>query len=158
MSAKLKYSDHLDMLVALVTHLSATRFKSRTPNRLANSLGLDQGEVTRVLTGFRGLFRESRTTDSKTGEKFYTLHLRYALRSQDAGDEGSEDVSREPLPGDQLTALIDFIRHTSAQERLASTTALELKWTKLGVWITAAVATLGALISAGLLSWLGLVK
>ena len=59
MSEKLKYSDHIDVLVALVTHLAATSYKSRTPGGLATSLGLDPTKVKSALKGFRGLFRES---------------------------------------------------------------------------------------------------
>lgn len=144
------------MLVALVTHLAVTRYKSRTPKGLADSLSFDHSEVDTVLTGFRGLFHESVKTHRDTGEKFYTLHLRYALRSQDTGDEGDEELAREPIPGDQLIALIDFIRHSAEQERFAETTRLELASTKRIAWIAAASAIIAALIGAGVLGWLGL--
>lgn len=55
----LRYVDHQDLLLALVTYFSATRWKSRTPTLLARDLALDRDEITRTLTSFRGLFRES---------------------------------------------------------------------------------------------------
>jgi hypothetical protein len=156
MPEKPKYGEYLDTLVALVTHLAATRYKSRTPHGIATSLSLDHDEVQTVLKGFRGLFHESAEADRKTGEKYYTVHLRYALRSQDDGKEGDEELAREPLPGDQLIALIDFIRHSAEQERFEETTRQELKSTRRIAWIAAASAIIAALISAGALSWLGL--
>ncbi|MFT5181124.1 MAG: hypothetical protein ACI8S3_001003 [Alphaproteobacteria bacterium] len=66
-------------------------------------------------------------------------------------------MAREPLAGDQLVALIDFILHSAEQERFTETTRKELQSTKRVAWVAAAGAIAAALISAGLLRWLGLV-
>lgn len=58
--AELRFTKHFDTLIALVTHLSSTHYKSRTPAHIAKALGLDAKEVLEVLQRFPGFFRRSR--------------------------------------------------------------------------------------------------
>ncbi len=132
----LNYTENIDVLMALVTHLALTRRKSRTPANLASDLGFGGSDVERVLNGFPSLFRRSKNTSKETGEHFYTLHHRFALRTQEGGD----DPAREPLSDAQLGTLVSFITAMENSER---------QWRALRVpVICAAIAAAAALFVA----------
>lgn len=143
--AKVKYSDHVETLIALVTHLGMTRYKSRTPSKIAESLDLDQQEVIFILEHFRGLFRKSKNTSS-SGEHFYTLQLRYARRwlaqEPQEGEEDPEPV--EPINSDSLTALLNYILEMVEQEQ---TTTRQSSSNKI-VIIASVIAAISALCGA----------
>jgi hypothetical protein len=122
-----KYSDNLETLVALTTHLAMTEYKSRTPSALSEYLSLDYGDVLFVLKHFKGLFRESLGRSKKykepdgTPEHQYWLQLRYArwyLEGKNE-DEDSEEKSKPepPLDPEYLIALLDFITKMVDQEK-----------------------------------------
>ena len=112
---KLKYSDHMDVLMALTSHLALTRKKSRTPSYLAKDLGVTKSEVETVLDGFSGIFRRSKNKTKEGNEHFYTLHYRFALRSQ-ATDDDDKDIG-QPLSDSQLSSLVNFITMMQNSER-----------------------------------------
>jgi len=111
MAKKALYSHHLDTIVALVSYLAITNAKSRTPSRLATDLSLDEKEVQFVLDNFKSLFRKSKKPSPQNTQYFYTLHTRYAFRSQATDDD--DDVIREPLPPDYLSKILDFISNAA---------------------------------------------
>src|SRR5262247_3654812 len=98
------YTNYFDTLVALVTHLSSINAESRTVPNMARDLALEPEEVRGVVTKFPAFFRQSRTA-SQEGERFYTVHLRYARRY----DRQGERVPTEPLSPEELTTLLDLI-------------------------------------------------
>jgi hypothetical protein len=46
-SKHIRYSDHLDTLIALTTYLALVKERSRSPFGLTRDLGLEESEVTR---------------------------------------------------------------------------------------------------------------
>jgi hypothetical protein len=105
------YTKHFDTLVALVTHLSNTQYISRTPQGIADALGLKRNEVQKVLDTFPGFFRRSRNKHS-SGEHYYTVHLRHARRSLDSNQERDS----APLRPEETQALFSLISIMVAQE------------------------------------------
>jgi len=137
MPRALRYSDHLEALIALVTHLAMTDWSMRTPPNLAKALSIEETEIQYVLDNFKGLFRRSQKTSKKTGVHFYTLQIRYArqwLEEQAGDDEGPQ---KPPLEVEYLTTLLEFVTHKAAEERSRS----------LG-FITAWIAAGGSLLVA----------
>ena len=121
-----RYTDKADVLIALVSNLAVTRKKSLRATIIAEDLGLDPVEVTLALQTFKGLFRQSKRVHKETKQHFYTLHLRYALRSQaraaneQADEEADEDdVARQPLSDEQIAMLFEFVARMVEQERTA---------------------------------------
>jgi len=106
LSSMSKYTNNIDILIALISHLGTTKFLSRTPKKLAKSLGLSHKDVTAALENFPNIFRKSIDRHVK-GEYWYTLHLRYGLRGQLNSDD--EDVERDPLSDAQMGLLFDFV-------------------------------------------------
>ena len=142
------YTAYFDSLVALVTHLSSTNSESRTVPNMARSLGLKPETVRGVVTNFPAFFRESRT-ESEEGEKFYTVHLRYARRYNKEG----ERVDTEPLSPAELTTLLDLISKMVAQEYETSRMQLDMRernrhlfWTSLITMFAAITAAVVAII------------
>ena len=141
------YTAYFDSLVALVTHLSSTKSESRTVPNMARSLGLKPDTVRSVVTQFPAFFRESRTESE--GEKFYTVHLRYARRYNKEG----ERVDTEPLSPGELTTLLDLISKMVAQEYETSRLQLDMRernrnlfWTSLITMFAAITAAVVAII------------
>jgi hypothetical protein len=139
------YTKHFDTLVALVTHLSSIDGESRTVPRMAESLGLEPEEVRSVVTTFPAFFRQSRPE----GEKYYTVHLRYARRY----NKKNEKVDTEPLSPQELTTLLDLISKMVAQEFESSRLQLDMRernrhlfWTSLITMFAAITAAVVAIV------------
>jgi hypothetical protein len=144
---KVKYSDYVNTLIALVTHLGMTHYKSRTPAKIAKHLNLDVVDVKNVLESFTGLFRRS-STISSNGEYYYTLQLRYARRWLDQdNDEGEEDREpREPIGADYLSALLNFILKMVEQEHAGARQISANRITIVASVIAAVSASLSAIM------------
>lgn len=140
----MRYSEHLDVMTALVTYLALTARKSRTPRYLAADLSLPEDDVRAVFETFPGLFRESARTDS-AGQHFYTLHARYALRADDdADDDGAE------LPGvraEILKVLLDYIAQRAQSEQSRANLESELAGTRRNAQLAATAATAAAVLA-----------
>jgi hypothetical protein len=142
------YTRHFDTLVALVTYLSSTNSESRTVPSMAEDLALETAEVRDVLTTFPAFFRQSPKTNS-AGERFYTVHLRYARRY----DKQGERVDTKPLTPEELTTLLDLISKMVAQEYETSRLHLDMRernrnlfWTSLITMFAAITAAVVAII------------
>jgi hypothetical protein len=163
------YSRHLDNLLALITYLALTRWRSRSPNGLSRDLGLDETAITTTLNGFPGLFRKSRSmypTDAGP-QSSYTLHARYAQRRPRAADqstnvfpattenlaslsdpESTQDGTGEELNADMLRALLDFVTEQARAERESYQQRRSQIWLFAGVFIAAIASVIAAIIQA----------
>jgi hypothetical protein len=140
------YTEHLDALVALVTNLAMTEWKSRTPTILAKELALDYDEVVYVLDRFKGLFRKSygRKEYEDRQEPFYWLQLRWARRYVEEATE--DDVAlKEPLEADYLSTLLDFILTMVEQEQAAERQQMANRTALYSSWLAAVVVVLGVI-------------
>jgi hypothetical protein len=150
MTERFLYSDHLETIIALVTNLGMTRYKSRTPTALAKYLSLDKDEVNLVLQNFKGLFRESIIKSKKTNEPFYTLQLRYSRRwledDAEEQDEDAPDNQREPLEADYMATLLGFISEMVANEQAEKRQLIANRSATVGAWIAAGAAFIAAII------------
>ena len=145
-----RYSENLDTLIALVTNLAMTRFKARTPSKLAKRLSLDESEVLLVLENFKGLFRRSRRKKSKSGEYYYTLQLRYARRwlEENSENEGEDDPEpQEPLEAEYLATLLNFVTSQADHEQAYKRQKSSNFTTLVGAWVAAVAAIIAAILS-----------
>ncbi|WP_185825824.1 hypothetical protein [Xanthomonas sp. SI] len=133
---KPRYSENLETLIALVTHLAMTDWAARSPPNLAKALSIEQSEIEGVLESFKGLFRKSKNTSKKTGAYFYTLQLRHAR--QWLQDEEDEDSKRPPLEQEYLSTLLEFISHR-AQEESGHSLGIVTAWVAAGASILIAI-------------------
>jgi len=144
MKIQTPYSDNLDVLVALVTYLAMTDFKSNTPSYVAETLALDVKKVRDTLQSFDGLFRESKNP-AENGEKYYTLHLRYALRWTQNDESNGE--SKEPLRAEYLDTLLNFITRMVEQEQTNQRQFSSNRATLTAAWVAAGVAFFSVICS-----------
>jgi len=142
------YTKYFNTLVALVTHLSSINAESRTVANMSRDLALEADEVMGVVTRFPAFFRQSRTA-SEEGERFYTVHLRYARRY----DRDGKRSATQPLSPEELTTLLDLISKMVAQEYETSRLYLDMKernrnlfWTSLITMFAAITAAVVAII------------
>jgi hypothetical protein len=167
-----RYSEHLDTLLALITYLALTRWRSRSPNGLARDLGLDEATVTAALDSFPGLFRKSADVyETAAGTQHsYTLHARYARRRPSGVDPvaevsagtknlaalrdpgSSQDGTGEELDADTLRMLLDFVSERARAERESHQHMRSQRVLILGVFVAAAASVLAAVIQA-IRSW-----
>ena len=148
MSQLARYSEHREVLTALVSYLALTQQKSRTPTGLANDLGFGTDEVQAALHGFPGLFRRSRNPSKRSdraGEHFYTLHVRFATRKVEAEREDASD--EPPLASGYLEALLNIISSRAGHELEHAREEMRGRLTLVGAWIAAAAAIVAAIIS-----------
>ena len=101
------------ILTALICHLSATHWKSRTPSEIAGSLAMERSEVERILLAYSGFFRESKNKQEGTKEQMFTVHFRYVLRRRDHGTNAS--VS-DPLTSEQIAVMLNLLTEMIAAE------------------------------------------
>jgi hypothetical protein len=137
------YTENFNTLVALVTYLASTEFKSRTIPPMARELGLDLEEASAVLQKFTGFFRKSIYVDER-GEHSYTLHLRFARRRLE-----DKVVSSDPLKPEELTTLLDLISKMVANENETSRLYLDLEQRNRTLLWTNMITMIAALVAAG---------
>lgn len=135
------YTEHLDILTALVTQLAVNPKWSRTLKWLADDLSLPQDEVRDALGKFPSLFREH--------EGFYSLHARAALRHEDEAPE---------LRADILKVLLDYVLNRTAGEVTQSQfrdNLREARRSSRTAAVLAAVAAAASIVAAILAGVLG---
>lgn len=147
MASRPRYSDHVDLLLALVTYLALTWERARSPHGTARDLGLEEADVEQTLRSFPGLFRRSRTPSGITpvgNQHMYTLHARYARRR--CGPGSDPQGAGEELDADQLRALLDFITEQARLEKESHRHALSQVWVLVGIFIAAAASLVSAVV------------
>jgi hypothetical protein len=133
-----KYSDHQETLIALVTHLAMTDYSSRTPTHLSKALSIDAEEIRIVLEKYKSLFRRSLRKSPDSGDFYYSLQIRYA--KQWLIESEPEESKKPPLEPEYLTKLLDFIISKSSEERSNRI----FLW---GSWITSIVSLIVAALA-----------
>ena len=115
MGGEMRYSDHVDYLIASVIYLGTQKgWWARTPTAMASELSLNSEHLKTVFEGFPGIFRKS-ARPSSTGEHFYALQARYAQRTQYREREEITDIP--PLETDKIRLIYDFILKSADDER-----------------------------------------
>jgi hypothetical protein len=164
---RIQYSDHLDVLLALIAYFALAKWRSRSPNGLARDLGLAEERIQAALTGFPGLFRVGREPQPTAvgDQSTYTLHARYARRrhqlqepgpgavteNQDADERSrslsdpvpQQDGAGEELDADMLRALLDFVSQEARAEREGRQHRISQFWIGVGVLIAAVTGIVG---------------
>jgi hypothetical protein len=164
-----RYSDHLDMLLALITYLALTQWRSRSSNALATELCLPEDQITSVLDDFPSLFRKNPELHPTPvgGQPSYTLHARYARRrpremdsvvpplpkaanelAASSAPDPAQDGTGEELDADSLRMLLDFVSDRATAEQESMQSRLSQRWLLLGVAIAAAASIVAAIIQA----------
>ena len=163
-----RYYTHLDILLALITYMALTRWRSRSPNGLARDLGLDEAKIVTGLDSFPGLFRKSTELHPTAAgpQPSYTLHARYARRRPMGVDPVSEvpagsknlaalsdaeftqDGTGEELDADTLRALLDFVSAQARAERESRQHASSQRWLVVGIFLAASASVIAAIIQA----------
>lgn len=111
----MKYSDNVDYLIASVIYLATQRgWWARTPANLAEELSLDRKRLAQVFEGFPGIFRKSKRP-SPTGEHYFALQARYALRTDYGQKEESTDIL--PLKTEEVRLIYDFVLKSADDEK-----------------------------------------
>lgn len=135
---KPSYSENLDILVAVITHLGYTDWNMRSPKNLAKTLAIEEKKVLYVLNNFPAFFRQSKYVSSQ-GTIFYQPHVRYAIRWKD--EDSSESESKEiPLEPSTINALIDVAVKCADQQRRHALGYLT-------VTVAACVSIIGAIVA-----------
>ena len=118
--ARMRYSDHVDELIALVRFLALTEAASRTPRGLARDLSLDRANVDAVLFGFPGIFRRSpNPVPTEEGPlPGFTLHCRYAQRDHEKRARAEDRAEVLPvLQAEYLRMMLQFISDQATAEQ-----------------------------------------
>lgn len=138
--AETPYSDNLEILTALISHLGLVQNKSRVPSRIAVSIGWERAEVERVLNEFKGIFRKSSRRSPKTKQHYYTLQLRYSLKHSEyqkaednkiSSDEARKEFNQpgSPLEVSDIISLIEYVSNRAEQETARHLTLKEIHQT-----------------------------
>jgi hypothetical protein len=143
--AKKSYSRDIDILIALVSYLSMTEYRSMRPSKIAQRLSLERERVEEVLENYKGLFRKSTNkTHEETGEHYYTLHIRYAMRWLNEDDSMSETTPPK-LPAEYITTILNFLSDRVKQEETQRTEQVKNLITMIAA-IIAAFASIATVI------------
>jgi hypothetical protein len=113
----MKYSEDIDYLLAAVLYLgSSTYWWGRTPERLADALGLNETRLSLVLDGYPGLFRKSKNRHDN-GQVSYSLQARYAEFDSKDGKEPKTSSDIPPISTEKIKFVLDFIHKMVEQEK-----------------------------------------
>lgn len=121
------YSENLDILVAVVTHIAVGEYIKRTASGIASEAQLEPAKVERVLNCFPGLFKKYKDPTRQTNEDRFTLHVLHAGQWLDGTRDDSEPIRLRPygekrrLDPQYLTVLLEFISHRAQDEALQAT-------------------------------------
>jgi hypothetical protein len=133
----MKYSPNVDLLVATIVYLGThSYYWGRTPNGLAEELGLDSEKLLAVFEGFPGLYRRTKRT-ADNGQHYYALQARHAQRKGGKMDDPDGDQDIAPLAMDKLNLLIEFVLQMTEHENAARR-----------AWWTGGIAAGAAIVSA----------
>lgn len=138
------YSRDFHTLGALITHLSATHWKNRTPSEIATSLAMEHSEVERVLLAYPCFFRQSKNLKPETKELLFTVHMRYALRRRDKNSNNYD----EPLSPEQMTIMFNLLAEMIRVEREDARLTLDINHRTSALKWTSAVALTVAILSS----------
>ena len=142
-----RYSEHIDYLIASIIYLGTQRgWWARTPNRLAAELSLDEAKLTVVFDGFPGIFRKS-AKPSETGQHYYSLQARYALRADYT--EGEERTDIPTLPIETTRLIYDFVLKAADDERALKRFTTSNRIAVGAAVVSALTAIIVALMAAG---------
>lgn len=110
---KKNYSKDIDILIALISYLALSKYKSMRPSRLSERLSLNREDVERTLELYKGIFRKSNKVSESTKEHYFTLHMRYALRWT---YEEEYDDDTPQLPPEYVNTILSFVIGKAAEE------------------------------------------
>jgi hypothetical protein len=140
----MEYTKDQRELIAIISHLATSVFKSGTVKGLSYRTGFEISEVERLLTQYKEFFVKVpfKSTSKEDITPYYTLHLRYGLRRKD------DDSDQDPLPEGYTGLLITLIQEGVKQENQTMIYKSQSKKTMIAAFIAAGAAITSAIISA----------
>lgn len=128
-------------LTALIQHLGAhERWNSRTPRNIADSIGMDMGEIERVLISYPAFFRRSSNLSAQ-GEPLFMIHLRYARRKKNEETDARESP---PISAAEMGIMLDLVTKMIAVEEQNKRLSFEIKSNNIKIWSAMALAFLSS--------------
>ncbi|TOL90363.1 hypothetical protein CGH87_23660 [Vibrio parahaemolyticus] len=151
------FTSDFHCLIALIQHLGAhEKWNSRTPRNIADSIGLDRGDVENVLDGYPAFFRKSSNLSAQK-EPLYSLHIRYARRTKKQIEgEGSHKEWSAPLSSEEMQTLLNLVTNMIGLEAENRRLKEDSRHNNMKVWValtgafaTAIAAILAQIVSSG---------
>lgn len=128
-------------LTALIQHLGAhERWNSRTPRNIADSIGMDIGEIERVLISYPAFFRRSSNLSAQ-GEPLFMIHLRYARRKKNEETDARESP---PISAAEMGIMLDLVTKMIAVEEQNKRLSFEIKSNNIKIWSAMGLAFLSS--------------
>jgi hypothetical protein len=128
-------------LTALIQHLGAhERWNSRTPRNIADSIGMDMGEIERVLISYPAFFRRSSNLSTQ-GEPLFMIHLRYARRKK---NEETDTRESPPISAAEMGIMLDLVTKMIAVEEQNKRLSFEIKSNNIKIWSAMGLAFLSS--------------
>lgn len=128
-------------LTALIQHLGAhERWNSRTPRNIADSIGMDMGEIERVLINYPAFFRRSSNLSAQ-GEPLFMIHLRYARRKKNEETDARESP---PISAAEMGIMLDLVTKMIAVEEQNKRLSFEIKSNNIKIWSAMGLAFLSS--------------
>lgn len=128
-------------LTALIQHLGAhERWNSRTPRNIADSIGMDMGEIERVLINYPAFFRRSSNLSAQ-GEPLFMIHLRYARRKK---NEETDTRESPPISAAEMGIMLDLVTKMIAVEEQNKRLSFEIKSNNIKIWSAMGLAFLSS--------------
>lgn len=138
----MQYTKDQRELIAIISHLATSAFKSGTLKGISDRTGLEISIVERLLTQYKEFFVKVpfKSNSKEDITPYYTLHLRYGLRRKD------DDTDQGPLPEGYTGLLITLIQEGVNQENQTMIYKSQSKITMIAAIIAACAAILSAII------------
>lgn len=140
----MEYTKDQSKLIAIISHLATTSFKSGTIKGISDRTGIKLPEVERLLSQYMEFFVQVpfKSNSKKDITPYYTLHLRFGLRRKD------DEADQEPLPEGYTGLLITLIQEGVNQENQTRIYKSQSLITMIAAFTAAGAAIISAIISA----------
>ena len=138
----MNYKEDYKSLMAVISFLATTSFKSGTHKGIAEHTSLEPNTVKRVLEDYKEFFVQVPYKGKPKRDPYFTLHLRFGLRR----NENSDNVS--PLSEEYTLGLFNIISQRIQQEENSKRSRSQNTITMIVASVAAVSAIIAAILSA----------
>ena len=136
------YSTDQNKLIAIISHLATTSYRSGTIKGISKRTGFEEKEVKKLLSEYKEFFVQVpfQSSDKEDNNPYYTLHLRYGLRRND------DEQDQAPLAEGYMQLLFSLIQNGINQENQFEINRSQGRITMIAAIIAAIAAILSTFI------------
>lgn len=136
------YTTDQKELIAIISHLATTSFRSGTIKGISHRTGIGENKVKKLLNDYKEFFVQVpfQSLTKKDTTPYYTLHLRYGLRRNE------DEQDQAPLAEGYMQLIFSLIQNGVNQENQFEINRSQGRITMIAAIIAAVAAIVSTII------------